>query len=183
MKNYEIIPHSEFRIKKQEGTKQYGKFCLFQEAYNLINIQRINKIMLGKLYSVGWTENRRTDKPLKYIDNMIRDGYIFFDYAYEIINNLEGIAFKFSIDERVKYSIKHCYGDIEFSVEHYGYGLLLSPEDLKTEYSENVIPFGAISGQTILMVGESKKIYADIGIQGHNIVGTDIEDFLNRCAQ
>ncbi|MCM1330146.1 MAG: SUKH-3 domain-containing protein [Ruminococcus sp.] len=148
----------------------------------MINIQKINKIMLDKLYSVGWTENRHTDKPLKYIDQMIRDGYTFFDYAYEIINNLEGIAFKFSNDERIKYGIKHYYGDIEFSVEHYGYGLLFNPKSLKTEYLENVIPLGAICGQVILMVGESKKIYADIGIQGHDVVGTDIEDFLNRCA-
>lgn len=139
--------------------------------------------MLDKLYSVGWTESRHTDKPIKYIDQMIRDGYMFFDYAYEIINNLEGIAFKFSNDERIKYGIKHYYGDIEFSVEHYGYGLLFSPDSLKKEYSENVVPFGAIFGQVILMVGESKKIYADIGTQGHDIVGTDIEDFLNRCAQ
>lgn len=149
----------------------------------MINIQKINKIMLDKLYSVGWTENRHTDKPLKYIDQMICDGYMFFDYAYEIINNVDGIAFKFSNDECITYGIKHYYGDIEFSVENYGYELLLSPESLKKEYSENVIPFGAILGQTILMVGESKKIYADIGKQGYEIVGTDIEDFLNRCAQ
>lgn len=149
----------------------------------MINIQRINKIMLNKLYYAGWTENRYTDKPLKFTDQMIRDGYVFFDYAYEIINNLDGIAFKFSNDERIKYGIKHCYGDIEFSVKNYGHGLLLSPENLKAEYLENVIPFGAILGQVILMIGESKKIYADIGMQGHDIVGTDIEDFLNRCAQ
>ena len=95
------------------------------------------------------------------------------------MSHFKGYLFSVSL---IKYKLTAYYGEIEFSLSEYGVDLFY-PNDLKTRYSENVIPFGAINGQIILLVGESQKIYADMGNSGYEIVGENIEDFLNKCAQ
>lgn len=150
---------------------------------SLLNIQKINICMLNKLYSVGWNVNRHIDSVFKYINQMIRyEGYVFFEYAYAIITNLDGITLGFTKEELARYKLTSYYGEIEFSISNYGVDIF-EPIDLKTRFFENVVPFGAINGQIILLVGESQRIYADVGNAGYKIVGENIEDFLNRCVQ
>ena len=150
---------------------------------SMLDIQKISSLVLNKLYSVGWAANRHTDSAQRFIDEMIqREGYAFFGYAYEVITALDGISFGFAKEELTEYSLTACYGEIEFSVSEYGIGIF-DPTKLRAEYSENVVPFGAINGQIILLVGESQRIYADMGKAGHETVGENIEDFLNRCVR
>lgn len=149
----------------------------------MLDVSRIDKNVLSKLYSAGWSETRTCGTLDECVRQLIADkGYDVFDYAYEIIKSFEGISISFSKTEIEQLEIVSYYGDIEFSARDFGIDTVMEAEVYQHKYSEPVVPIGAINGQVILLVGESKIIYADIGSKCE-IVGNDIEDFLNKCVK
>lgn len=149
----------------------------------MIDISKIDKNVLDKLYSAGWKDSRTCDTADECIRQLTYDkGYYVFEYAYEIIKSFEGISFSFSKCEIEQLGIVSYFGDIEFSVKGYGVDTVMSAEDYQDKYPEAVVPFGAVNGQVILFVGESKTIYADTGNE-YEILGIGIEDFLNKCVK
>ena len=123
----------------------------------------LNEISLKKLIECGWYPNRKVN--LKEKKKILEgEGWIIFDYALEILENMEGL-----------YSPNH---DIIFDVMDGTFGEKMLAEELRNLTNEETVIIGEIFMNS-LIIGESRNIYiADFP----NIyyVANGIEDALNK---
>ena len=57
-----------------------------------MNIKLLDPYVVNLLKMKGWSENRYYD--IKYwIDELTIEGYVYFDYALDILENLGGLTF------------------------------------------------------------------------------------------
>ncbi len=114
-----------------------------------------------KLAAAGWSEKRRYCD-IEAFDKAKSLGYNITSQMRYTIENLDGILLHFPMCELKTNHVKDYYGNICFAfndcVER-----IVSPRDARNICGENAVPFGRIGENTILLAGESGKIYDDEG--------------------
>lgn len=136
-----------------------------------MNKKLIDPYVLNLLKERGWSENRRYD--VKYwVDELTAEGYVCFEYALEILENLGGLSFD------VKDDCNHKGAQFDFIPYFAANGEFDRLADFEMMAGEGLFPIGSMCS-AIVYVGRNKNIYWG-DINRLYWAGSGIEDYLNR---
>ena len=136
-----------------------------------MNIKLLDPYVVSLLKKGGWSENRYCD--VKYwIDKLTIEGYVCFDYALDILENLGGLTFN------VKDDCNHKGAQFDFNPYFVANGEFDRLEDFELLAKEGLFPIGSMCA-AIVYAGRSKNIYWG-SMNRLYWAGTNIEDYLNK---
>lgn len=136
-----------------------------------MNIKLLDPYVVSLLKKGGWSENRYCD--VKYwIDKLTIEGYVCFDYALDILENLGGLTFN------VKDDCNHKGAQFDFNPYFAANGEFDRLEDFELLAKEGLFPIGSMCA-AIVYTGRSKNIYWG-SMNRLYWAGTNIEDYLNK---
>ena len=136
-----------------------------------MNIKLLDPYVVSLLKKGGWSENRYCD--VKYwIDKLTIEGYVCFDYALDILENLGGLTFN------VKDDCNHKGAQLDFNPYFAANGEFDRLEDFELLAKEGLFPIGSMCA-AIVYAGRSKNIYWG-SMNRLYWAGTNIEDYLNK---
>ena len=136
----------------------------------MLNIKLLDPYVVSLLKKGGWSENRYCD--VKYwIDKLTIEGYVCFDYALDILENLGGLTFN------VKDDCNHKGAQFDFNPYFAANGEFDRLEDFELLAKEGLFPIGSMCA-AIVYAGRSKNIYWG-SMNRLYWAGTNIEDYLN----
>ncbi len=136
-----------------------------------MNIKLLDPYVVSLLKKGGWSENRYCD--VKYwIDKLTIEGYVCFDYALDILENLGGLTFN------VKDDCNHKGAQFDFNPYFAANGEFDRLEDFELLAKEGLFPIGSMCA-AIVYAGRSKNIYWG-SMNRLYWAGTNIEDYLNK---
>ncbi len=136
-----------------------------------MNIKLLDPYVVSLLKKGGWSENRYCD--VKYwIDKLTIEGYVCFDYALDILENLGGLTFN------VKDDCNHKGAQFDFNPYFAANGEFDRLEDFELLAKEGLFPIGNMCA-AIVYAGRSKNIYWG-SMNRLYWAGTNIEDYLNK---
>lgn len=146
----------------------------------MIDVSLIDPIIKRKLYLCGWNETINYNIT-NIVETLNKEGYRIFPYAEEILHFFLNTEILFDLKELKKLHAKRnkCYGDVRFNLLDTASGMYDYYGSLSSILNEHVYPIGSINDCICILVGESKRIYADVK-PFPEILGTDIVDFLNK---
>ncbi len=137
----------------------------------MLNIKLLDPYVVSLLKKGGWSENRYCD--VKYwIDKLTIEGYVCFDYALDILENLGGLTFN------VKDDCNHKGAQFDFNPYFAANGEFDRLEDFELLAKEGLFPIGSMCA-AIVYAGRSKNIYWG-SMNRLYWAGTNIEDYLNK---
>lgn len=137
----------------------------------MLNIKLLDPYVVSLLKKGGWSENRYCD--VKYwIDKLTIEGYVCFDYALDILENLGGLTFN------VKDDCNHKGAQFDFNPYFAANGEFDRLEDFELLAKEGLFPIGSMC-VAIVYAGRSKNIYWG-SMNRLYWAGTNIEDYLNK---
>ena len=137
----------------------------------MLNIKLLDPYVVSLLKKGGWSENRYCD--VKYwIDKLTIEGYVCFDYALDILENLGGLTFN------VKDDCNHKGAQFDFNPYFAANGEFDRLEDFELLAQEGLFPIGSMCA-AIVYAGRSKNIYWG-SMNRLYWAGTNIEDYLNK---
>lgn len=137
----------------------------------MLNIKLLDPYVVSLLKKGGWSENRYCD--VKYwIDKLTIEGYVCFDYALDILENLGGLTFN------VKDDCNHKGAQFDFNPYFVANGEFDRLEDFELLAKEGLFPIGSMCA-AIVYAGRSKNIYWG-SMNRLYWAGTNIEDYLNK---
>ena len=126
----------------------------------MLNIKLLDPYVVSLLKKGGWSENRYCD--VKYwIDKLTIEGYVCFDYALDILENLGGLTFN------VKDDCNHKGAQFDFNPYFAANGEFDRLEDFELLAKEGLFPIGSMCAA----IGSMNRLYW---------AGTNIEDYLNK---
>jgi len=120
----------------------------------------------------GWYEGRKVNID-NWIEQLVKEGYLCFSYAKEVLEELGGIYIK-SGNVRIGNCIP---GEFDFNALDAASGEFDRMEIFESLAGESLFPLGMIH-QYFMYVGPSEKIYMGDCTKLY-IVGNNLEDFLN----
>lgn len=136
-----------------------------------MNIKLLDPYVVSLLKKGGWSENRYCD--VKYwIDKLTIEGYVCFDYALDILENLGGLTYN------VKDDCNHKGAQFDFNPYFAANGEFDRLEDFELLAKEGLFPIGSMC-VAIVYAGRSKNIYWG-SMNRLYWAGTNIEDYLNK---
>ncbi len=136
-----------------------------------MNIKLLDPYVVSLLKKGGWSENRYCD--VKYwIDKLTIEGYVCFDYALDILENLGGLTYN------VKDDCNHKGAQFDFNPYFAANGEFDRLEDFELLAKEGLFPIGSMCA-AIVYAGRSKNIYWG-SMNRLYWAGTNIEDYLNK---
>ena len=137
----------------------------------MLNRKLLDPYVVSLLKKGGWSENRYCD--VKYwIDKLTIEGYVCFDYALDILENLGGLTFN------VKDDCNHKGAQFDFNPYFAANGEFDRLEDFELLAKEGLFPIGSMCA-AIVYAGRSKNIYWG-SMNRLYWAGTNIEDYLNK---
>ena len=137
----------------------------------MLNIKLLDPYVVSLLKKGGWSENIYCD--VKYwIDKLTIEGYVCFDYALDILENLGGLTFN------VKDDCNHKGAQFDFNPYFAANGEFDRLEDFELLAKEGLFPIGSMCA-AIVYAGRSKNIYWG-SMNRLYWAGTNIEDYLNK---
>ena len=103
----------------------------------MLNIKLLDPYVVSLLKKGGWSENRYCD--VKYwIDKLTIEGYVCFDYALDILENLGGLTFN------VKDDCNHKGAQFDFNPYFAANGEFDRLEDFELLAKEGLFPIGSM---------------------------------------
>lgn len=135
-----------------------------------MELSRIDPYVNTVLKENGWHEDRKYD--IGYFKEILcAEGYVFFEYAQEILESLGGIIVHSKGDG------SHSYADFDFDPVEVASGEFDRIAYYQSIAHEKMFPLGSLS-QGIAYAGMSQKIYWG-SVDQLYLVGNSIEDYLN----
>lgn len=137
---------------------------------HILNIKLLDPYVVNILKKGGWSENRYYD--MKYwIHELTIEGYVYFEYALDILENLGGLTF------HVKDDCNHKGAQFDFNPFFAATGEFDRLAHFQLLAKEELFPIGSMCA-AIVYVGRSKNIYWG-SMNSLYWAGRTIEDYLN----